>query len=232
VVTVGYQFNMLKMARNQRTEMDDLSYGLNFVGKIILVTVLEYIYIFLWSFLFVIPGIIAAYRYRLAMYALIDDPSISASEAIRRSKILTMGRKGKLFVMDLSFLGWMLLVSLCSIIGESIGEWLFGTTTVTATVISTLLSFAASLPLGLWYTAYRQLAETYFYEYARISLTQGQAPGGSGQPFTPRGDDWQNQPPHNDGNNDWNQPPRNDRNNGWNQPPQNDDWNHTDDPWN
>jgi uncharacterized membrane protein len=235
VITVGYQFYAMNLARNRAASYDDLSYGLNFVGKVILIAVLQTIYIFLWSCLFVIPGIIAFYRYRLSFYALLDDPSISPLEAIRRSKILTMGRKKDLFVLDLSFLGWLILVSVCSSVGQTIGEWIFGTS-VAGTMLSALLSFAAFLPLGLWVTAYQQLAEVYFYEFARGAMTQGQAPGGS-RPYDYRGgDDWQNQPPQNGGNNGWNQPPQNDGNNGWNQPPQGGGWNspNQDDnePWN
>jgi uncharacterized membrane protein len=223
VITVGYRFYTMNLARNQAAGYDDLGYGLNFVGKVILVWLLECVYIFLWSCLFVIPGIIAFYRYRLAFYALLDDPSISPSEAIRRSKILTLGRKKDLFVLDLSFLGWMILVGVCGTIGQTIGQWLFGTG-ITGTIISVLLAFAAYLPLGLWVTAYQQLAEVYFYEFSRGAMNQGQAPGGFQSYDYRGGDDWQNQPPQNGGDNGWNQPPQD---GGWNSPNQdnNDPWN-------
>jgi uncharacterized membrane protein len=223
VITVGYQFYTMNLARNQATSYDDLGYGLNFVGKVILVAVLQSIYIFLWSCLFVVPGIIAFYRYRLSYYALLDDPSISPGEAIRRSKLLTMGRKKDLFVLDLSFLGWVILATVCSSIGQTIGDLIFGTSVV-GTMLSALLAFAAYLPLGLWVTAYQQLAEVYFYEFARGAMTQGQASGGS-RPYDYRGgDDWQNQPPQNGGDNGWNQPPQG---GGWNSPDQGDNA-----PWN
>ncbi len=66
-------------------------------------------FIVLWSLLLVIPGIIAAYRYSMAIYVHFDNPDLSALECIRQSKAITQGRKGELFVLDLSFIGWHLL---------------------------------------------------------------------------------------------------------------------------
>lgn len=227
VVAIGYYYYTMKVARNQRTEYQDLTYGLNFVLKIILTAVLMAVYIFLWSCLFVIPGLIASYRYRMAYYALIDDPSISPSEAIRRSKLLMNGRKMNLFVLDLSFIGWSILANLCAMVGQEIGLWVCGTGLV-GQIVASILSFAAFLPLGVWLNAYMQLSEVYFYEFARNDLAaqyQGGGPGGYQPPYQGR-DDWQNQPGGQNPDNRWNQNPGQ-----WNQdPPQDDGWN--DDPWN
>ena len=66
----------------------------------------------LWSLLFVIPGIIAGYRYRFALYNLCENPEMGVMDAIRLSKQQTMGHKMDLFVLDLSFIGWSLLCAL------------------------------------------------------------------------------------------------------------------------
>ncbi len=66
----------------------------------------------LWSLLFVIPGIIAAYRYSMALYVLIDNPELGALECLRRSKEMMRGNKFKLFVLELSFIGWILLATI------------------------------------------------------------------------------------------------------------------------
>ena len=63
----------------------------------------------LWSMLFVIPGIVASYRYRQALYLLLDHPEMGIMECIRESKRLMRGHKAELFVLDLSFIGWALL---------------------------------------------------------------------------------------------------------------------------
>jgi len=68
-----------------------------------------WLFISLWSLLFIIPGIVKAYSYRMAPYILARHPDVRATEALRLSKEMTRGNKGKLFVMDLSFIGWGLL---------------------------------------------------------------------------------------------------------------------------
>ena len=67
------------------------------------------LYTFLWSLLFVIPGIIKAYEYRMIPYILADDPTISTEEAFAKSREMMTGQKWKAFVLDLSFIGWNIL---------------------------------------------------------------------------------------------------------------------------
>lgn len=83
--------------------------GFGMVGRVVLLGLLRAIFIYLWSLLFIVPGIIAAYRYRFALYDLLEDPQLSPLEAIRMSSAQTSGFKWQLFVLDLSFLGWFLL---------------------------------------------------------------------------------------------------------------------------
>lgn len=67
------------------------------------------LWIFLWSLLFLIPGIVKAYAYRLTPYILADCPRVSATGALEISMRMTQGHKWEIFVMELSFLGWNLL---------------------------------------------------------------------------------------------------------------------------
>ena len=67
---------------------------------------------FLWSLLFIVPGVIASIRYSMAPYFMAEDPNLSVGEAIRKSKEAMNGRKGNYFVLVLSFIGWSLLISL------------------------------------------------------------------------------------------------------------------------
>lgn len=75
------------------------------------------LFTFLWSLLFIIPGIIKFYSYRMVPYILADNPNIGASRAIQLSKDMTYGHKWKMLVLDLSFIGWYLLGLLCAGIG-------------------------------------------------------------------------------------------------------------------
>jgi uncharacterized membrane protein len=70
---------------------------------------LEGLYICLWSMLFVIPGIVKSYAYAMTYYILLDNPEMSANEAITKSKEMMKGYKWKLFCLDFSFIGWYLL---------------------------------------------------------------------------------------------------------------------------
>ena len=71
------------------------------------------LFIWLWSLLFVIPGIIKAYEYRLVPYIFAENPDMKYSDILAESSKLMKGNKWKTFVLDLSFIGWELL-SLCT----------------------------------------------------------------------------------------------------------------------
>jgi len=67
------------------------------------------LFIWLWSLLFIIPGIIKSYEYRLVPYIVSENPSINFKDALAESKKLMQGNKWKAFVLDLSFIGWDIL---------------------------------------------------------------------------------------------------------------------------
>ena len=91
--------------------------NLGLFGKTLIIYLLMNLYIFLWSLLLIVPGIIAAYSYRMVVYLVIDDPEIGISEALVQSKKMMYGYKAKLFYLDLSFIGWGLLCILTLGIG-------------------------------------------------------------------------------------------------------------------
>ena len=73
--------------------------------------------VFLWSLLFWIPGIIKSYEYSMVPYILAENPQISCERAFEISKQMTKGEKWKIFVLDLSFIGWYMVGFLCFCIG-------------------------------------------------------------------------------------------------------------------
>lgn len=77
--------------------------------KVLITQLYRYILMFLWSLLLVIPGIIKFYSYSMVPFILADNPNIGTKRAIELSKKMTAGYKGKIFVLDLSFIGWFLL---------------------------------------------------------------------------------------------------------------------------
>ena len=64
---------------------------------------------FLWMLLFIIPGIVAAYRYAMTSFILAENPELTAGEAINCSKELMDGNKWRLFCLNFSFIGWIIL---------------------------------------------------------------------------------------------------------------------------
>ena len=71
----------------------------------------------LWLLLFIIPGFVKAYEYSMIPYLLAENPNLSADEAFSLSKQMTTGQKMDLFVLDLSFIGWIILGLICCGIG-------------------------------------------------------------------------------------------------------------------
>ena len=70
------------------------------------------LYLILWFLLLVVPGLIKAYSYSMVPYILAEHPELSAKEVITRSREMMDGNKWQAFLLDLSFIGWILLGAL------------------------------------------------------------------------------------------------------------------------
>ena len=113
--------------------------------------------------LFVIPGIIAAYRYSFAMMNLCDDPGIGVMEALRRSKQQTDGNKGTLFLLTMSFLGWLLLAGAAVVLADylifgDISLQLETAATLSQALLITLVDQGIASLASVWITPYIQLS--------------------------------------------------------------------------
>ncbi|MBR1758962.1 MAG: DUF975 family protein [Lachnospiraceae bacterium] len=94
----------------KKAELDEIKKGFQpSWGRNVLAMFLRGLFNGLWFLLFLIPGFIKAYSYRMVPYILADDPDIDAIDAITKSRQMMDGNKWKAFVMDLSFLGWHIL---------------------------------------------------------------------------------------------------------------------------
>ncbi|OQB14784.1 MAG: hypothetical protein BWY15_00936 [Firmicutes bacterium ADurb.Bin193] len=78
---------------------------------------LKDLYIFLWFLLFIIPGIVKGYAYSMVPYIMAENPGMDYKRAIEISNNMTYGHKFKMWVLDLSFIGWFLLGSLALFVG-------------------------------------------------------------------------------------------------------------------
>lgn len=108
-IEVGYSSYHLKLYDGDDASVKDLFSSFGRFADCLALYWLKFLYVFLWSLLFIVPGIIAGYKYAMAAYILRDNPNMTASEAITASKEMMQGHKMELFLLELSFIGWILL---------------------------------------------------------------------------------------------------------------------------
>ena len=88
-------------------EIGEIGYGFRSgYGRVVGTMLRTSIYTLLWTLLFIVPGIIKTYSYRMVPYILAGEPEMSGKEAIDRSRQMMNGNKWRAFVLDLSFILW------------------------------------------------------------------------------------------------------------------------------
>ena len=117
-VQLGYAEILLKQQNDRKFTFSDLFSQFHRFGQGFAQSFLRELYTALWTLLFIIPGIVANYRYAMTPFIMADYPELTASEAIDRSKELMDGHKGELFMLHLSFIGWDILAALTLGIGH------------------------------------------------------------------------------------------------------------------
>ena len=133
VIRVGYaRFNMELVDRGEAS-FETLFGYFSYWKTTAVARLLRGLYVFLWSLLLVIPGIVASYSYAMTDYILAGYPELTAGEAIARSKEMMSGNRWRLFCLHLSFIGWSILCTFTLGIGN------------------------------LWLTPYKQAANAAFY---------------------------------------------------------------------
>lgn len=110
--TYGIMVAFLNMTRKDKLEFTDLFSGFNNFGTVFGATILKAIYTALWTLLLFIPGLVKSYSYAMTEYILADEPWLKCNEAITKSRKMMHGHKMELFILELSFIGWILLCAL------------------------------------------------------------------------------------------------------------------------
>lgn len=141
----GMAYIFLKQACDgQPVQMGDMFRGFqDDFGGTLLIGLMTGLFTFLWSLLFFIPGIVKAYSYSMVYYIKVDHPDYDWKMCIDESRRMMNGHKWEKFVLDLSFIGWILVGSLCLGVGT------------------------------LWVTPYMTAAEANFYESIRDGYVAG-----------------------------------------------------------
>jgi uncharacterized membrane protein len=109
VLRVGKKGWFLRYGRGEVPAVGDLFASFRIYKPAMTAMLLSDLYSWLWSFLFIIPGIVKSYAYRLVPYIVYKNPNMTASQAIKLSEEMMRGHKWELFVFDLSFFWWNLL---------------------------------------------------------------------------------------------------------------------------
>ena len=80
-----------------------------YYGNVVKTMFFRDLFTFLWSLLFIIPGIIKSYEYKMVPYLLAEYPDMDRKEVFARSRDMMYGQKWNTFVLDLSFIPWNIL---------------------------------------------------------------------------------------------------------------------------
>jgi uncharacterized membrane protein len=106
---VGFCSYFLVIAQEGEARLECLFTGFKRFWKSFGVYFLSNLFIFLWMLLFIVPGIIAVFRYAMVYFIIADDEDCGPLEAIRQSKMMMRGNKWKFFCLHWRFFGWAVL---------------------------------------------------------------------------------------------------------------------------
>lgn len=110
---VGYALFTIRIYKRERGDISEMfGAGFNDYGRNLGGVLWMWLFTVLWALLFIIPGIVKYFSYFMTPYILADSKKVSPTDALKLSMRMTYGYKSDIFVMYLSFIGWMLLSSL------------------------------------------------------------------------------------------------------------------------
>ena len=107
----GYDVAILRFSRGREETIKEM-FSAGFMedyARVLGIVLLKAVFILLWMLLLIVPGIIKAYSYAMTNYIAEDNPELGPNECIDRSIAMMNGHKMELFLLDLSFIGWILL---------------------------------------------------------------------------------------------------------------------------
>jgi|SRR4030042_322250 len=106
---LGWTAFFLSLSRKEDAQLSQLFDGFQRFTQALATYLLMVLYVLLWAILLIIPGIVALLSYSQTFFILAENPKISGSDGLRKSKIMMMGNRWKLFCLFWRFFGWFLL---------------------------------------------------------------------------------------------------------------------------
>ena len=118
-ISYGSDALFLRQARSgEPMELGKLFSGFSSdFGEMFLLGFLSSLFIALWSLLLIVPGIVKSYAWALLYYVKVDHPEYGWKQCMDESAAMMRGYKGRLFRLDLSFIGWYIVGALCLGVG-------------------------------------------------------------------------------------------------------------------
>jgi len=175
-LSLGMAFFFLKLFRmqehNPRMLLDGFKYFRNALG----VYVMTLMRIFLWSLLFIIPGIIASFRFSQAFFILADDPEKDPLTCLSESDMMMRGNKTNLLYILVGFLGWYILASIPALIFENRASFTLPVSRESIQAIMDTIILGPTKPLSVLAGAGKLLVQIYMYaaECCFYDLVTGQ----------------------------------------------------------
>jgi uncharacterized membrane protein len=114
---LGLIIFVMNISKNEKAEISQVFDGFKNFWKSLATYLLMVLFIFLWSLLLIVPGIIAGFSYAMIFFILAENPKMKPMDILRTSKKMMRGNKWKLFCLSWRFFGWGLLCLLTAGIG-------------------------------------------------------------------------------------------------------------------
>lgn len=130
LVVGGQRFFLINREVDGSAKVNEFGYAFKSNYKnIVKIMFMRDLYTFLWTLLFIVPGVIKSYQYRMIPYLLAENPDMTAEEAFATTTDLMTGNKMAAFLLDFSFIGWWILTALTAgILGIFyVAPWIYAT---------------------------------------------------------------------------------------------------------
>ncbi|MCQ2548157.1 MAG: DUF975 family protein [Clostridia bacterium] len=161
-LALGLCISMLLFVRKGEIRYSNIFEGFTYFVKALCTLLLIAVKVLLWSFLFVLPAIPAAFNYSQAFYILADDPSKGPLQCIHESTAMMKGNKMNLFILQISFIGWAILLAIAdSIFADLVSYMIPGL--ASNTVLLVVLTAVELIPAA-FLNAYLITSRTVFYQ--------------------------------------------------------------------
>lgn len=147
VFQVGKALYVMTFIRNREVEYESLFEGFMLYVKAFMVALIQTLIVAGWSLLFIIPGVIAKYGFSQSYFILADDPKKGVMQCLAESKLRMTGNKAMLFMLDLSYLPYLMLGAVPQVIAGAFIA--LDTTTIAGTIGLIILDIPMVLASGI-----------------------------------------------------------------------------------